>query len=257
MRWLPEGGALVDRLLEQQRQTQLVVVEKHHHVLMAWAELRRKQSVPPRVLTLDHHTDTSPPFRTYLKASYSNEPDRWDSLRQQWIASLDFNNPRSVEAALSKLSNDEHLVCAIQSGLISSALVVSQNAYDTDLTTYHNHSIICRGVDRVRDARRVLETELLESKVKSMDEILCSVGEQSLDRGTYILDIDLDYFTCLSALAPSDSSYFQRLVSRAALITIATEPEYVSMGSIERGLTAGQVLERLLCLMESSGVSNS
>jgi hypothetical protein len=40
----------------------IVVVESHEQVLVAWADLGRELSAPPRLLTFDFHTDTRPAF---------------------------------------------------------------------------------------------------------------------------------------------------------------------------------------------------
>lgn len=223
-----------------------IVVDSHNKVLSAWADHRRDLGRAPRLLTLDRHTDTSRPFRKYLRENQSDIP------ASRLVAEIDFNRPETVERAVSLLGNDEHVVAAIESGIVSSALVLAHNARDTDLATYRDHRIVCR---EVRDGEwdRVIESEILARAIEGFGRILGEAGEKGLREGEYILDIDLDYFTSFASIAPSDETLLRSLAEGAGLITVATEPEYVRSGAVDPGLTSEYLLGKLERLMGLSG----
>ncbi len=215
----------------------MVVVDSHNKVLKAWSECRRELPLAPRLLTLDHHTDTSRPFRKILK----NHPDE-EQLRSQWLEEIKFNDTLSVELAISRLSNDEHIVAAIGSDIISSAFVIAHNADNTNYELFCQHAIACRSVS---DPDLVLESKFLESCLSGFEEILRLAGKSRIEDQPYILDIDLDYFNTRQSVTPVDSEKFRSLIEGALMVTIATEPEYVEGCSLEPGLTSEWLLDSL------------
>lgn len=92
----------------------MFVVDRHHKVLRAWAECRQNISVPPRLLSLDFHTDTSAPFRNYLHRKSMGYAIDERAERKKLIERIDFRKLETVEEAISKLNNDEHVVTAIR-----------------------------------------------------------------------------------------------------------------------------------------------
>ena len=229
--------------------SQIYVVERHHEVLPAWAQYRRSLRQAPVLVTLDHHTDTSPPFRRHLGQHAS--ADAHLDLRTQWLREIDFREHRTLVRACERLNNDEHIVTAIASDIVSAAMVVAHNAADTGASVFQEHRIVCRGVDvsrtnvRAEDCARVLESDFLHPRLKDFDAILRAAGEQPLGERPYILDIDLDYFNTLSAVQPQDAAVFRSLVAGAGLVTIATEPEYVRNCALEAGLNSELLLQML------------
>lgn len=240
------------------RRPTLVVVDRHNKVLPAWADFRARLGEAPRLITLDHHTDTSKPFRNYLRRLGGVDRDQADGLRRKMIADIDFTRPDSVCSAVEKLSNDEHIVTAIETGMISSAFVVAHNAMTTDLATYRTHRIMCHSVDRTQKARRVaredcdrvLESSFLNEVLVSFNALLAQADEPGLFDSPYILDIDLDYFTTWRSIAPHDANTIRTLVQGAGLITIATEPEYVKTCALDADLSSEAVLLRLEALFQ-------
>ena len=235
----------------------MIVVEHHHEVLPYWAKFRRTQPFAPRLLTLDHHTDTSRPFRRHLRRlaraqnqSLSVEIEQERS--QKLLSQLDYSSDQSMDFAMEMLSNDEHVMTAIGADIIRSACVIAHNAADTNEDVYLEHKVICRGVDEyLRNGRKrplpdnVLEADFLAKRLHDFDEILKKLGEPLLREAPFILDIDLDYFNTLRAVRPDTPELIRTLAEEAALITVATEPEYVTHCAQELGLTWTQLLADL------------
>jgi len=212
------------------------VVENHHHVLSAWAQFRAQADRAPRLITLDHHTDTSPAFRTYCKTSKTSA----DTL----LAAIDFRDLRSIEAAIDKLDRDEHVVAALRSDILAAAFVVAQNAMDTGRDVFLQHRIACR---EIRDDQwdQVLESAVLDKAIAGFEAVL---GDSLFDR-PYILDIDLDYFKTFASIAPKDAATIRRLAAHASLITVATEPSFVKHCAVDRGLDSEYLLAKLQALL--------
>lgn len=234
---------------------EVVVVEDHHRVLLAWANHRAGLARAPRLITLDHHTDTSRPFRNHLRKSYP--ADEHERLRAAWLAEIDFRYPASVVAAIERLGNDEHIVTAIETDVISSAFVVAHNAKDTDLQTYRDHRIMCRAVSlnlqsyevSRADCDKVIESRFLEEMVARFSEDLARAGEPPLLHEPYIFDIDLDYFNTFASVAPQDAATLRALAQGAGLITMAMEPRHVRTCAMDANLTSTYLLERLRALI--------
>jgi len=240
----------------------VIVVEHHHEVLPHWAAFRNTQSSAPRLLTLDHHTDTSRPFRRYLRRrarvqnqALSNSLEQ--ALSRELVAQLDHSDPLTIEAAMEKLGNDEHVVAAIGADIIQSAFVIAHNAADTNQDIYLEHKIICRGVDEYHHAGRtrpqpnnVLETDFLTKRLQAFDDIVRTLNEPLLREAPFILDIDLDYFNTLRAVRPETPELIRTLAKEAALLTVATEPTYVTHCAVEPNLTWTQLLAELKTLLD-------
>lgn len=239
----------------------MIVVEAHHEVLPHWAACRRTLPTAPRLLTLDHHTDTSRPFRRHLRQQARAEGRRHcdateQEQSQQCVARIDYADPRTIDAAMETLGNDEHVVAAIGADIVRSAFVIAHNAADTDRDIYLEHKIICRGVDEsLREGRmrpvpdNVLEANFLAPRLRDFDALVEALGEPLLRDAPFILDIDLDYFNTLRAVRPSAPGVIRELAREAVLVTVATEPEFVAHCAVEPGVTWTRLLADLRALL--------
>jgi hypothetical protein len=247
----------------------VIVVEHHHEVLPHWAACRRAQPSAPRLLTLDHHTDTSRPFRRHLRRQARAQGCRRDDatelqLSRQLVAQLDYRDPRTIDAAMETLGNDEHVVAAIGADIIRSAFVIAHNAADTAQDIYLEHKIICRGVDECRRGGRVwprpdnvLETDFLARRLQAFDAILAALDEPLLRDAPFILDIDLDYFNTLRSVRPQAPELIRALAREAVLVTVATEPEFVTHCAVEPGVTWTRLLTDLRTVLGTGATDSS
>lgn len=239
--------------------SELKIVDSHNKVFQHWAELRCNLTKAPRLITLDHHTDTSKPFRRKIRQMFTAEnlvmsANLFEDRQQSFLQAVDFNQMSSVLEAQKNLNNDEHIVAAIKTDIISSACVIAHNAQDTDLATYQQHKIACVSVpDQTQDKTLskakpdydvVLESDFLESCIHKFNLVLQEAQESLLLDSPYIFDIDLDYLNTLKSVDPNCDQYLKKLLSGASLITIATEPEYVRACAVDEGLTSEWLLEK-------------
>lgn len=236
----------------------LVIVDSHHLALEAWANYRAQFKTSPRLFTLDHHTDTSAPMRSFLKKNFFLTETDANSQRDLWLSEVDYKKVETVKNIIKKLSHDEHIVTALKTDILNSALIIAHNAYDTEISVYDEHKIICLGVDRkpfsqslsVSDCDVVLESHFLEKMVELFDASLAIRNEKKLFDEPYIFDIDLDYLNTFKSVKPKNSTFLKKLATHAGLITIATESEHVRLCALDKDLTADYLLKNLLRLLD-------
>lgn len=234
-----------------------VIIEAHHHALPYWAELRNSLPEPPRLISFDHHTDTSKPFRNCLRRHTDLSEEEQEELRNEWLAEINYAEPKTVASALERLSNDEHIVTAIQTKILSAAHVVAHNAYTTSEAIYRQHRISCYAVDQKEQSHQltrsecdqVLSSEFINGALAHWENLLAACGETTLLQKPYILDIDLDYINTHAALNPSCANTLQQLAENAHLITIATEPDFVKSCALDSDLNSESILHHLLNLL--------
>ncbi len=230
----------------------LFIADSHHKVLPAWASLTAQLNQAPRLITLDHHTDTSKPFRRYIAKMFGQNitSAEFTKYQSQYLDAIDYKDPESVIEAVTKLNNDEHIVAAIKANIISSAFVIAHSAADTDLQIYKQHNIICHSVDEEPSTHKpkhdiVLESNFLNKAISAFNDVLGKAYEEPLSTKPYILDIDLDYFNTFKSIKPDNPETIKRLIQNAELVTIATEPEYVKHCAVDDKLTSEYLLDAL------------
>jgi len=227
------------------------VVQSHHQVLSLWAEFRRQREQAPLLFTLDHHTDTSLPFRNFLQKKFPQNRERQDEEREILLRQISFRDAKSVDDAVTFLSHDEHILTALNCDILSGAFVVAQNARDTDLEVYLRHKVCCYSVARTgaqasrEECDRVLESDFLQTAIEHFNHVRRLNGEDKILSQDFIFDVDLDYFNTLRAVNPQDSQLYRQLSKKAGLFTVAAEPEHVLICAREDGLTSDKLLKSL------------
>ncbi|MGX5872976.1 UPF0489 family protein [Burkholderia gladioli] len=238
------------------------IVEKHHHVLQGWAEVRRNNPASaPALLTLDHHTDLEAPFDdlrywTVHPRGGDRDTAATNALLPGMIMAIDWNMEATVMTAIDGLKHDEHIRTAVQAGILSRAFVIN---LETDEIADQEVFGTYGGCDAtgckkpIHDSRCtrtrvdwVLESTYLDHELATLTRMAQANGVLGPEAAPYILDIDLDYFHSEKAIEPDDPTTFYRLVQNALAITIATEPECVK-NLRYRGskITAQSLLERM------------
>jgi len=237
------------------------IVKSHHHVLQSWAEIRRTLSAAPALLTLDHHTDTYEPFlRHRYHATHrtlgDDEGAAMAALLPEMIAELRYDDEVSVQDAIAKLHNDEHVLTAIMAGIVSRGFVVNlsdENHSETGIIylTSSICAIDCEARPHDDDcvskhSAQALESIYLDHELADLNAMAQNDGVPTVEAEPYILDIDLDYFHSEKAVEPDDPATFYRLVQNAIAVTVATEPDYVRDCRDEGSKVTGKsLLERM------------
>ncbi len=275
---------IVENLIKGHR---IYIAEKHHHVLLPWAKIKRENKEDKLLLiSFDHHTDTHEPFLSYCE----NDEEKMHQL----VACIDYEDDISVNNAIINLRNDEHIKTAIQSGILCKAFIISHsNTFDDipesieeeermqkvknwdkeylEATISGNYGIAPRRKRHYREADIyippflpediyeytgeyddvVLEDCFLEEKMATLVRMCPDIFDKKEQiKYKYILDIDLDYFHTVKSIKPKSMDIFSRLVKGAVAITIAEESACVELVRTDKKVTSEVLLKELLVLLE-------
>jgi hypothetical protein len=239
------------------------IVERHHQVLEAWAEIRRGLNSVPTLLSLDRHNDTRPGFGVHLiqqdvlTLDTLIHPECVVAAVTAECAKYNYQNPASIVEAIGHLRHDEHVDAAIRLGIIGRAFIiafdqisVAQRDAEGSFEDRCDHTYVLPrerifNYDEMQDrydADNSLETDWLYEKLGMMEEIAALDGDPDWRQPAFILDIDLDYFRTPKAIAPDDPMVFHAMISEARAITIALEPHCVHLAQLGAPQTAAQLL---------------
>lgn len=237
---------------------QIFIEEGHQHVLQHWIEYNRQTSSSPIVITLDYHTDTKTAFHIYACRELGNNNPRIIEFRENIFESINLDNFDFID----NLQNDEHIDFATRKNIVSKVYISSfqvgcdgsQDSYNEKI--YYINSLCYSGCSKnMHDddcnlirCNRCIESEELVHQFTHISEI----NGDGFIGYNYILDIDLDFFRTMKSIEPNDASIFYRLIRDAAIITIATEPEYVNKVKIDEEINSEYLLERLLKHIEQA-----
>lgn len=277
-------GRIVENLIKGHR---IYIVEKHHHVLLPWAKIKRENREDKLLLiSFDHHTDTHEPFLAYCE----NDEEKMHQL----VACINYEDDVSIDNAIKNLRNDEHIKAAIESGILYKAFIISHSNEFDDIpesieeeermqkmksndaeylaaVISGNYGIVSRKSRHYREADIyippflpegvyeyageyddvVLEDCFLEEKMDTLVRMCPDIFDKDGQiKYKYILDIDLDYFHTMKSINPKSVEIFSRLVKGATAITIAKESACVGLVKTDKRVTSKVLLKELLVLLE-------
>ena len=207
------------------------VVEAHHEVLEAWAEVRRSLASPPHLISFDSHTDSHRAFLRYLGLPWDSPElvERGEPL----VRKIQLDDPASISRAIAQLAHDEHIDCAQRAGIIDRVFIflgaVGRYVPLPNTTVFDDICLpTCSKLSHDDDCQRLLADHILEPVIlrPRIDAVNADLGTRAEDTA-YILDVDLDVFLTRKAAAPADPSLFRQLLRHAKAITIAREPSCV------------------------------
>lgn len=196
-----------------------VTVMLHHHVLEMWAELRRSLPEPPRVISLDFHTDTLSANRRNIAIS----PGAWQ-------------NPGDLQQALLQLHHDEHFDWALRTGLISRADIIAISPQNGE---YGHPAMEVHPLSPELTPDTVLQTpEAIRHLADTALELLPEIPVTE----PYILDVDCDFFLTAQACRIRPGSRFAEWVRHAALITLSREDDWVKLLRLPGESITGEII---------------
>lgn len=232
------------------------IVDNHHEVIFPWSEYASNNETAPILLTFDHHMDTRSEFYRHCRKIAG--PD-WKSLSRQLIANVDINESDSIQAAVKNLCNNEHIGFALQTGIISDAVVFSLMGagicrdYGNSKIYYIDPCCTSKCKKSLHDEEcqievydSVIEGEELLFKLNQINMFIPGFFVSGRIKKKYILDIDLDCFHTKKAINPVDMLVFNYLANNAEIITIATEENYVELEKKDNDINVNYLLEKLL-----------
>ena len=186
-----------------------VTVALHHEVLYPWSALRRTLEAPPRVLSLDFHTDTLSCLRRGLPAP---EPGAW-------------RDDAAVAQAVRTLRHDEHFDWALCAGLVSEVFLIAVSPQNGPLPEGIRVSSMpgLSPEDVLTASDRARTFAVLADAAFPPEAAAFAAG------GPYILDLDCDVFPTAAALEFAPDGVFAQLARRAALVTLSEESDWVKL----------------------------
>lgn len=260
---------------------QVYIFESHHFALLPWAYAKRNyEGSEMNLFTFDYHTDIIEPF---LRYSYDKKRDLIDEAKQSKLLNeVNYHNDKSIENAIGKLRNDEHIKTAIGCEIINHALIISHSGDETpksneervrldrlwtkesimqiitntykitsmEQRTYPESDIYMPQFD-CESAEEILDDAFLSNQLAVLKRMSNLISSDGVMLTPYVLDIDLDYFITPKAIKPKSHHIFTNLVRNAELITIAKESVCVDMCS-NGTANSDYLLNEMIRLLEVS-----
>ncbi|MBC3797806.1 UPF0489 family protein [Acetobacterium tundrae] len=217
----------------------IMVVDDHQYALLVWGQLFQQSKKSSILVSIDYHPDTNPSFwlYAYQKAMAIN-PDKEavlvDRFQKKILSTLDPLNLKTIEGAMGKLRNDEHIYTAMELGYIKDYHMI--NCMEKHQYLRGHHYLVSE------NHFGSLDDHMFEDSVFSM---------KNLSQDNLILDIDLDYFSSLKSfdLDLNRNTVFSQLVNQAQLITIARSESYFNYLK-KADCTIEECEEKLIDLLE-------
>lgn len=224
------------RMLGKKR---IMVVDDHQYALLVWGKLFQETRKAYRLVSIDYHPDTNPPFWLYAaQKAMAIDPDREEVLvpkfQKKIMSDIDPLNIKSIVAAMDQMRNDEHINTAMTLGYLKDYHMI--NCMERHQYLLGHHYLV-----KKRDFGSL------------KDNMFSNAGFsiKALKKEAYILDIDLDYFPNLVNFEynPSDLGILKELVQGASIITIARSKTYFDYLKKEN-FTIELCEEKLIALLE-------
>ena len=177
-------------------------------------------------------------------------------MRHHLVAALDWRHERSVLDAIQNLKHDEHIHAATATGILNFAFVIqlqnSMGAWLEERRIFEVPYSCANGCNkRPHDdacyraqCDQLLESIYLDDQLDRLSRKARTLGIEALEPGSYVLDIDLDFFHTQRAGHPHDPSVFYRLIKGASAITIAKEPACVDLLKFKGEMITSETLLR-------------
>ena|GEM_PF-587613 len=221
------------------RDKEILVVDDHQYTLLIWGKLSQETSKAYTLVSIDYHPDTNPPFWLYAtQKAMAVDPDREEVLvakfQKKVMATIDPLNLKTVETVMDVMRNDEHINTAMTLGYLKDY-----------------HMINCMEKHQYLKGHHYL---VAKNNFGSLEDTMFSEADflvESLEGESFILDIDLDYFSVLENFQynPEKFGMFKRLVRGASLITIARSRTYFDYLKKEN-FTIESCEEKFMALLE-------
>lgn len=244
----------------------IAIFEHHHHALIPWR--RWHEGVGRvRLITIDHHCDTQEAFQFSAFDGRKIDPskqaallaaiDPMDEKTIEWSVP-NLRHDEHIEAAIRSGILDAAFIVHEQNA--RSVKSIEETAFWDKVNTLTGieqiihireaprpelpmtyampgHRMVAidptyylRGTELVDPwPQLAIESEHLEDRLATFEQILRSAGEAPLEGNPYILDVDMDAFRTYGSLQPRDATTFHRLIKGAVGITIAREQDCCQM----------------------------
>lgn len=191
----------------------IIVFDDHNMALPVWGTFSSRNNFSFNLVTFDYHTDTHPPFNSYLidldvdripGNKVLDIPVVKQLLDGCHLSFADFSFEDIYKLSCSILKNTEHILTACALGYLKSYTIIHRD----DAWGYEDD-----------DRFNGLDARYIES------DIFATLGP--LNASVPIaLDFDLDYFRSEDDLSDGYFEKISYLVKNASIITIAREPKY-------------------------------
>ena len=196
----------------------IAVFDLHHEVLAAWERFSRESGAIPEVLTLDFHTDVLN------------------------CAGRGIGSPADAAAAVEVLHHDEHFDWALRKKIISKAVILSLSP----CSVAPEHPEL-----EVRRREMLPEMDVMLNDPENFrpladmvldDRFLAPLLADGFPHGSFILDIDCDFFLTEKSLEPEHHEVIDSLAQRAGLITFSRENDWVKILKLPGEKITGEII---------------
>lgn len=223
----------------------IFITEHHHHSLIPWDIIKRKEQRELILITFDHHSDTHP-----CKLNEWTNKKQLQTYDRKW-AKNEISNT-CLEDIVNLLINDEQLDTATLKGIVKEVYSFNhlnhKNENVSDLCNVFNIGYIdyIQSDDARDNFKNEFEELMLDERLKRLNIFNKGLYVNNRVTTPYILDFDLDVFHFKETLQPKKSKILQNLISDAVAITITKECScYDNLKKTTNDLSCEEALKKL------------